>query len=101
MNLDEKDVDIPMDPDDHPEDALISNRRHPRGPSLNRGRQSRIPVTLHIFVLYAVIAGLVVVGLTLLNMPDTCHDPSQGIYCKSCLERKRPRGKRSLTAVGP
>ncbi|KAL9117478.1 MAG: hypothetical protein Q9187_005986 [Circinaria calcarea] len=79
MNLDENDVDIPMDPE-HPKDALFSKPRHVRGLSLTRGRQSRVHVTLHIFVLYSIIAGLVVVGLTLLNMPDTCHDPSQGIY---------------------
>lgn len=77
MNLDQKDVE-PLDP----EDILLPKRRHTENLNLDRGRMSRIQVTLHIFVLYSIIASLIVVGLTLLNMPDTCRDPSQGIYCE-------------------
>ncbi|MCJ1462288.1 hypothetical protein MMC07_000888 [Pseudocyphellaria aurata] len=85
MNVDEKDADFKFHAD--PEDAQLlekspQNQMHNRQDA-EEARRSRIHSTVHVFVLYCLIAALIVIVLALFTRG--CKDPSQGIYSPANL----------------
>lgn len=96
MNLDEKDRDVDLTEDPEDLQLLAKSQQDPEV------RRSHIQTTVHIFLLYCVIACLIVVVLALYTGPNgECKDPSQGIYCMSsmCFLGARTAFKNPFTLI--